>query len=133
MMYKWVKNYIGIPFASNGRTRSGCDCYGLVRLVLMEVYGVELPELSNDYKNARNVAETKRLFEEQLPVLSAARIPDIEEKAVVLIREQGHLCHMGIDAGGGYMLHTNYKSGCVCQRLTHPDLAGRIEGYYRVR
>jgi hypothetical protein len=28
-MYSWVKNYIGLPFASIGRTREGCDCYGL--------------------------------------------------------------------------------------------------------
>jgi len=132
-MHKWVKNYIGIPFASNGRTRSGCDCYGLVRLVLMEVYGVSLPELSNDYEDARNTAETKRLFEEKIPVLSAARIQAIEEKAVVIIREAGHPCHIGIDAGGGCVLHTNYKTGSVCQRLTHPALAGRIEGFYRVR
>jgi len=132
-MYSWVKNYIGIPFISNGRTKEGCDCYGLVRLVLMEIYGVLLPELSNDYENARNIAETQKLFKEKLPVLSAARIPAIEEKAVVLIREAGHPCHLGIDAGGGYILHTNYKTGSVCQRLSHPDLSGRIEGYYRVR
>ena len=132
-MYAWVKNYIGIPFVSNGRTRSGCDCYGLIRLVLMEAYNVVLPELSDDYENALNVAETLKLFEEKIPVLCAARIPALEERAVIVITEGGRPCHLGINAGGGYILHTNFKTGSICQRLSHPDLAGRIEGYYRVR
>lgn len=132
-MYPWVKKYTGIPFVSNGRTAAGCDCYGLVRLVLQEEYGVPLPELSDNYTDALNIAETARLFAEQLPVLAGAKIPEPEERAVVLIKEQGRLCHIGITAGGGYMLHTGVKTGAVCQRLAHPDLRGRIAGYYHVR
>jgi cell wall-associated NlpC family hydrolase len=133
MTYNWVKNYIGIPFASGGRTREGCDCYGLVRLVLGEVYGVNLPELSDGYNNALCIAETSRLFEEQLPVLSAEKIPEPEEGAVIVIRHEGRPCHLGIYAGGGYVLDCNYKTGCACRRLSHAGLRGRIEGYYRVR
>jgi hypothetical protein len=132
-MYPWVKNYIGIPFLSNGRTKDGCDCYGLVRLVLQNEYGMFLPELSDDYTDARNIRETAELFERFLPVLSACSIDGPEEKAVAVIREQGRPCHLGIVAGGCYILHTGAKTGSVCQRSTHPDLQGRIERYYRVR
>lgn len=132
MMYRWVKKYIGIPFVSNGRTADGCDCYGLVRLVLRNEYGVTLPELSNDYTDARNIRETKKLFREHLPVLAAEKIEGPQESAVVVITEQGWPCHLGIVAGGGYVLHTAAKTGCVCQRLSHPDVRHRIEGYYRV-
>ena len=110
----------------------GCDCYGLVRLVLMNEYNIILPELSNNYENALNVAETLKLFEEKIPILTAARILELEEKAVVVITESGYPCHLGINAGGGFILHASYKTGSICQRLTHPGLAGRIEGYYRV-
>ena len=133
MMYTWVKKYVGIPFASNGRAMEGCDCYGLVRLVLMNEYGITLPELSGDYSSALNVSETLKLFDEKIPVLAAARILDLEERAVIIITESGRPCHMGINAGGGYILHSNYYTGSICQRLTHPDLTGRIEGFYRVR
>lgn len=133
MMYPWVKHYVGIPFISGGRTKTGCDCYGLVRLVLQEQYGIVLPELSDDYTDALNIGETSRLFAEQLPVLSADRLPEPEEQAVALITEQGYPCHLGIVAGSGYILHTGAKTGAVCQRVTHPGLRGRIEGYYRVR
>jgi cell wall-associated NlpC family hydrolase len=132
-MFAWVKNYIGIPFVSNGRTRGGCDCYGLVRLVLEEVYGVTLPELSGDYKDALNVRETRSLFAENRPALLAERREEPEERALAIILERGRPCHLGIYAGDGYLLHTLAKTGSAAQRLTCPDLAGRVEGYYRVR
>ena len=132
-MYEWVKKYIGIPFVSNGREADGCDCYGLVRLVLRNEYGVYLPELSVNYTNACNIQETAKLFEKNLPVLAARKIPEPKDGAIVIITGQGRLCHAGIVAGGGYILHTGAKTGSVCQRASHPGLRGRIEGYYNVR
>jgi cell wall-associated NlpC family hydrolase len=132
-MFAWVKNYIGIPFLSNGRTLSGCDCYGLCRLVLEAEYGVILPELSGDYENALCIRETSALFEKNLPVLAAERLEGPEEKALAVITERGYPCHLGIYAGGGYLLHTTAGTGSVAQRITSPGLAGRIEGYYRAR
>jgi cell wall-associated NlpC family hydrolase len=132
MTYEWVKKYIGIPFVSNGRTMDGCDCYGLVRLVLLNEYGIYLPELTDDYTNALNVREIARLFSKRRPVLAAEKITGPREKAVVVITEHGVPAHIGIAAGGGYILHTGAKTGSVCQRETHPGLRGRIEGYYRV-
>jgi cell wall-associated NlpC family hydrolase len=132
-MYEWVKKYIGIPFVSNGRTTDGCDCYGLVRIVLRNEYGITLPELSDNYADALNIKETARLFAEHRPVLAGEKIDAPEEKAVVVITEHGAAAHVGIVAGGGYILHTGIKTGSVCQRETHPVLRGRIEGYYHVR
>jgi cell wall-associated NlpC family hydrolase len=130
LIYKWIKKYIGIPFLSNGRTTKGCDCYGLVRLVLNNEYGASLPELSDDYTNAVNVKETARLFAEKRPVLAAKKIQAPQEGAVVIITERGVPAHVGIVAGGGYVLHTGVKTGSVCQRESHPGLRGRIQGYY---
>ena len=131
MMHAWVKKYIGIPFSSNGRTMGGCDCYGLARLVLHNEYGVNLPELSDDYSDALNTAETARLFAERLPVLAAEKLDAPQEGSVVVITEHGVPAHIGVAAGGGYILHTGIKTGSVCQRETHPGLRGRIAGYYR--
>ena len=131
-MYKWVGKYIGIPFVSNGRTLEGCDCYGLVRLVLHNEYGIELPELSDNYNDDLNYKETARLFADNVPVLAAEKINKPEEKAVVIITEHGVPAHVGIVAGNGYILHTGNKTGSVCQRESHPGLRGRIEGYYNV-
>jgi cell wall-associated NlpC family hydrolase len=131
-MYKWVLKYIGIPFITNGRTMNGCDCYGLIRLVLRNEYNIELPELSDNYSDAQNIKETARLFAEHRPVLATEKLSKPQERAVVVITEHGVAAHIGIVAGGGYILHTGAKTGSVCQRETHPGLRGRIEGYYHV-
>lgn len=41
--------FVGIPFTDKGRDRSGCDCWGLVRMVYREVLGVELPSYIQSY------------------------------------------------------------------------------------
>lgn len=131
-MYGWVKDYVGIPFVSGGRGRTGCDCYGLVRLILMEQYGYDLPVLSGDYTNALNIAETKRLFCENVPLLCGERIAAPEEKAVALLKMSGRLCHVGLYAGDGYIIHARHKVGVVCERLSSPQLSSFVEGWYRV-
>ncbi len=131
-MYNWVKKYIGIPFVSGGRELTGCDCYGLVRLILVTEYGFDLPMLLGDYTNALSIAETKSLFMKNVPILCGERIEEPEEKAVVLMKMCGRLCHIGLYAGDGCIIHSRHKAGVVCERLSAPTLSGCVEGWYRV-
>lgn len=39
----WTARYVGIPFADNGFTREGCNCWGLVHMVLKAECGIETP------------------------------------------------------------------------------------------
>lgn len=131
-MYEWAKNYVGIPFVSGGRDRTGVDCYGLVRLILTHEYGFDLPVLLGDYTNALNIAETKRLFLLNVPILCGERLESPEEKAVALMKMNGRLCHIGLYAGDGYIIHCRHKVGVVLERISSPALAACVEGWYRV-
>ncbi len=131
-MYSWCSKYVGIPFVSGGRSFSGTDCYGLVRLIFLNEYNIELP-LYNGYENALNSQETKKLFSEYFPVICGNKIEQAEEKAVCLIRTTGGLLtHVGLYAGDGFIIHSKNKTGSVCERLSSPFLTGRIEGWYHV-
>ena len=39
----WVSAYVGLPFKEGGRNRYGLDCYGLLRLVINERFGLMTP------------------------------------------------------------------------------------------
>ena len=128
----WAKDYVGIPFVSGGRDRSGADCYGLVRLVRAEQFGDSLPLLSGDYSDANNYAETEALMRSQRPLLAGLPVEAPESGDVCVLKFRGIPTHLGICAGNGWLLHTLKRTGSVLQRLSDPHLAGRIEGWYRV-
>lgn len=60
---RWVEDYLLVPYLDGGRDRSGADCWGLVRLVLLERAGVQVEsygeisatEMAAIARNARRV------------------------------------------------------------------------------
>ena len=103
--------YIGLPYRLGGRDRDGIDCYGLVRLALGEVWGLDLPAYAVGYPaspSARQALAARVAAcrtGEWLPVTRGHERPG----DVVLIAMAGQPCHMGLvvaPAGaGGRMLH----------------------------
>jgi cell wall-associated NlpC family hydrolase len=128
----WAKEYVGIPFVSGGRDKTGADCYGLARLIRVEQFGDELPLLSGEYTDADNFAETEKLMKSRRPLLAGRRVESPEAGDVCVLKFHGFPTHLGIYAGGGWMLHTLKGAGSVLQRISDPRLAGRVEGWYRV-
>lgn len=130
-MYTWVQEYIGIPFVSGGRDRRGLDCYGLIRLVLMEQYGCKLPLLDGKYDNALNLYDTSPLFFQQLPILTE-KIAGPQERALALLEMHQLPCHLGLFCGGESIIHSRSGVGVVAEKIDSRRLPGRITGWYRV-
>lgn len=131
-LYPWVQDYIGIPFVSGGRDRTGLDCYGLVRLILAEQYGYQLPILSGLYTNALSLAETCTLFQNQVPILTAEKLKEPETAAVALIQMRQLPCHLGLYCGDNSIIHSKYSLGAVIERVDSRVFPGKIMGWYRV-
>jgi hypothetical protein len=126
----WTNDYIGIPYLGMGRDRAGADCWGLVRLVYRDRYGIDLPDYSEQAYNAADGAETAPLIAAGRDVWSAVTEP--AEGDVVLLRIKGYPSHVGVLVGPAQMLHV-YRDGltaCI-ERLDSGVWKHRIEGYYR--
>jgi len=133
MIPRWCANYIGIPFMPLGRDFSGCDCYGLVRLVLEQEFGLALPDLVTDYRDPFDHSEVGSLVHEELPLLSGERLAAPELGAVAVISVGGQSAHLGLYVGDGMLLHTLDRRGSLLERLSSPFIDRHLEGYYRVR
>jgi len=126
-----MNEYVGIPYKAGGRDRDGCDCYGLVRLVLRERFGKEMPEYGECISHGAD--ESYRLISDDMPLVDAFR-PDVPQAGdVVVLKMRGQPSHIGVYLGGGKMLHTLAEHDSAIESVDGPKWVKRIEGYYRVR
>ncbi len=117
-MDDWTVDYVGIPWEWRGRTRTGLDCYGLVRLVYEEQCGIGLPEEQylTGIEAAQCIGERKADWNEVAD-------PDVFDVAIleVIGRDpvSGELTrgphHLGIYRGEGEMLECREPVGVIVQ------------------
>jgi cell wall-associated NlpC family hydrolase len=131
MIPAWVEAYIGIPFKDRGRTREGLDCWGLVRLVLAEQYGVDLPSYEARYETTSDrVAVAKLFFQEATSsrwrrlTLAQAEPPDALTMTVLGVS------HVGLLVAPERFLHVLPGRETCVERL-RPHWQARIEACYR--
>lgn len=124
-----ARDYVGIPFLERGRTREGCDCWGLVRLVLGSEFGVDLP-LFDGYADHRDLRLLGALCDEGKPLVGAERVEGPGPGIVVVMMVGPHPSHLGICVDGQHLLHVERGCNSIYQRID--QVKHRIEGFYRV-
>jgi len=137
----WAGAYIGIPFADRGRDRHGVDCWGLVRLVLAEQFGVGIPSYDEVYFHTRDFAAQKQIYDAQeaadcwLKVMDGYGAPGAERPGdVVHMRIDVSGMHVGIVIAPGRMLHARDNSGhSVIERIGGTAWKNRVRAIYRHR
>lgn len=130
----WAAPYSGLPFVSGGRTRAGVDCWGLVRLVYAEVFGIELPSYRGSYSDANRGPEVARLIEAERAAGAWAPVPvrDTRLGDAVLLRTKGFAMHVGLLVARGEMLHVEAGIDAMIERLASPVWNRRTVGYFRL-
>lgn len=129
----WAGRYIGLPFRCHGRDRTGLDCWGLVRLVMAEQFGVALPSLATEYHRATDGVEVGRLVLREIPRWDAVEEGEEEAGDVIVLRLRGRPMHVGLVLGDGHMLHIESGIDSAIERYTGARWAERIFGFYRYR
>lgn len=114
-MMSWSNRFVGIPYAEFGRTRDGCDCWGLACVIYQEELGITLPEYLG-YGSVEEHGEISALIDGAatsplwLPVEGAALAFD------VAVFRRGRLStHLGVVIRHGIMIH---MEGEDCAKLS---------------
>lgn len=126
----WAADYVGIPYVDKGRLRTGADCWGLVRLVLADVFHVDLPSYTECYADgmdwpAIGTAVAAGLREGWQPT-QQPRAGDL-----VMLNIARRPWHCGVMLTSLHFLHAAPGDSAVIDRLDNARWARRIEGIYR--
>lgn len=126
---------MGIPFLDGGRTREGLDCWGLVRLVMLEQTGIELPEYGDisarDLARISEAMDTGTNCKVWVPV-SSPRPLDV---VVMYARDNDHKrrrLHCGVMVNQRQMLHIERVTDSIIIPVTHGSVRFRLSGFYRL-
>lgn len=131
MIPDWVKQYVGLPFLARGRDKAGVDCWGLVRLVQAEQYGVELPSYDNNYVDPFDSAEANEAIAIGTAQPEWRRVYDVLPGDVLVFQVAGVVCHVGLYIGDGRFLHVRVGTDSAVERLASQAWQHRLKGVYR--
>jgi cell wall-associated NlpC family hydrolase len=127
----WTDRYIGIPFAFDGRDRSGCDCWGLVRLVYEEVLGRGLPMVDGTLKDCSvgSLARVARTIKAGLEDWERVETP--RDFDIIIFRTGNVNTHVGLVCGRGQMLHIQEGINATVEHYNSLEWKLKIYGIFR--
>lgn len=132
MLPVWAQRYIGIPYRALGRGRDGCDCWGLLAMILREQFGRELPDYTQQrwtaQADARAVGAGAQEYASQF-----VPVPLGQEEAGdgILLRMRGHPLHVGLVLAPGWMIHTHESADSCVESYERFIWRHRVIGIYR--
>jgi sulfur carrier protein ThiS len=122
------EKYIGLPFKAKGRDESGVDCWGLVRLVYKNEYGILLPSFSEQYEldDTNRIADLFAQYKEGWDPVTTPSAGD-----VVLFKILGYETHIGVCVDKSKFLHVREGKDSVIESLTNLKWSKRVVGVFK--
>lgn len=130
MLPAWINKYIGIPYKRKGRSYEGCDCWGIVCLVLLEQFGIRVPTYTEHYRSW-NKYEIHDLIQYERQAWQEVKQGEEKPGDVINLRVDGKDWHTGIIVGKGYFLHVMRGLETVIESYKRYEWKDRIAGIYR--
>jgi len=127
----WANAYVGTPYADLGRSKLGCDCWGLARLVYEQELGITLPSYLGDYVSAEERAEIDGLIGDAEHTGPWRPSPQIMPFDLLVFRRGRLRSHIGIALSARHMLHMDGEDQARIVRLAEPRWQTRYCGAYR--
>ena len=117
----WEYKYLKIPFVFNGRDWSGCDCYGLVRLIWGTELGRWLPKYQ--YEDNKSAQSDVNSFSGEKSVKVNAGFKKFD---VVIMRSVRYGFHIGMMINDNKFIHTDEHTGVQIVNIAHPLWQNKI-------
>lgn len=136
MIPQWVRKYVGTPYQDKGRDGAGTDCWGLVWMIMRDVYDTITPSYENTYATAegrKEVAET--ITRNCLNNPDWREIRDGEEQPgdLIILTIGGRPLHCGIVVDDKWMIHTLVGHNAVIERYDTAKWNNRRGGFFRLK
>lgn len=131
MLPEWAAEYVGIPYRTRGRDRSGCDCWGLLALVFRERFGWTIDGPDLEWKHGDDPAALGAGVRQYASGFSEVRRGEERVGDGVLLRLRGHPLHVGLVLTPGWMLHTHETADSCIESYDRPTWTNRVLGFYR--
>jgi len=124
----WAASYVGLPWVNGGQGPQAFDCWGLVRHVERQHFGIELPIISVEAADLRAVMAAFDGHAER----AHWRLVDFPRDGDAVLLGRGrkkHAVHCGVVVAGS-VLHALQGAGVICQSIREIRRQwGRFEFY----
>lgn len=127
--FKDYSRYLTIPYKVRGRDFDGVDCWGLVRLFLLNEFGIEIDNYLQ--YSVKNLEEVKQVAKEEKKKWIKVEIPQPGDVAEIRTFESDF--HVGVIAHPGYLLHIYNERFSEMSKVGSPLLKRAIKDYWRHR
>ena len=127
----WCAPYVGLPYVQGGRSLKGVDCWGLVRLVLQDRAGLELP-----VHGATRFVERALARAMAGPDWSRVEQPRALDVVIMVTPVGDGLAaplHVGVMVSATHLLHVDEDALSHCVALRDATVRPRLDGFWRHR
>lgn len=117
----WTFDYLGKPWRNGAAGPDAYDCYGLVRAVYADRYGVQLPVIDTD---ATKLVACLHALRDYAGYDQWLHVSEPEEGDVLQMGCAHHPHHVGVYVAPGRVLHSVQGAGVVLQPFGSLPLSG---------